>query len=178
MTERDARKLILRMHRGDELAAQQLWGFVAYRLVTYARVTLPTGMGSAAEDVVQGVFLKVLKLRRGTLRGIGDGTAYLYQMTRNEALNYGRGETRERARRRATPPIIQTAHDDRIEPVLKAITELPSQQQDVLVLRYVGGLTIDQVVEVLGVNRNTVASRSRLGVERLRDVLKNEVHDD
>lgn len=172
----DTRKLLLRMHRGDELAAQQLWSFVASRLIAYACVTLPAGMESAAEDVVQGVFLKALNLRRSRLKKIKDGTAYLYKMTRNEALNHGRSETRERSRRSATEPPIQTVKDWRIEPMLEAIQSLPESQREALVLRYIGGLTIDQVAEVLDEKKNTVASRSRLGLDRLRNELAKEAH--
>lgn len=60
------------------------------------------------------------------------------------------------------------------------IEGLPYEQRQVLLLRYVGGLTIDQIAEALGVNRNTVASRGRLGVQRLRKEMaseKQEVRD-
>tara|TARA_R110002072_G_scaffold42064_19_gene118586 strand:- start:178218 stop:178760 length:543 start_codon:yes stop_codon:yes gene_type:complete len=178
MEEPDTRKLMLRMHRGDELAAQQLWSFVASRLIAYARVTLPSGMGGAAEDVVQSVFLKVLKLPRRSLKDIQDATAYLYRATRNEALNYGRGEVRENARRRALEVQEQTPQDNRVEPMLTAMERLPADQQDVISLRYLGGLSIDQVAQVLDLNRNTVARRSRLGMNKLRDELSMAEYGD
>ena len=62
--------------------------------------------------------------------------------------------------------------------MIGAIDELVYEQREVILLRYIGGLTIDQVGEALGVNRNTVASRSRLGMERLRETMGVEMSVD
>lgn len=169
MDGRDVRSMMLRMHRGDELAAETLWAHFASRLTAYARVLLPNGYQFAAEDVVQGVFIRVLKMHRRHLRRVEDGTAFLFRVTRNEAINAGRGELRERARRRA----VEQREDgvgacEDVRRVLAAIEGLAYEQREVILLRYIGGLTIGQVSEALGVNRNTVASRGRLGMEKLR----------
>lgn len=178
MGEPDVRALLLRMHRGEELAAEALWALFAARLTAYARVMLPKGMGYSAEDVVQGVFVKVLGMRRGRLRKVRDGAAFLFRVTRNEALNYGRGELRELARRRAMEERAEGAEMGAdVRRVLEAIEGLVFEQREVILLRYVGGLTVDQVSEALEVSRGTVASRSRLGVGHLRDALGVEMRE-
>lgn len=174
----DVRALMLRMHRGEESAAETLWALFAPRLTAYARVLLPKGMGHLAEDVVQGVFVKVLGMRRGRLRDVRDGAAFLFRVTRNEAANSGRGELREIARRRVQEQRTGRAviGDDAAR-VLGAIEGLAYEQREVILLRYVGGLTVDQVSEALDVSRGTVASRSRLAVGHLRDVLGVEMNE-
>ena len=172
MGEPDVRVLMLRMHRGDESAAETLWARFAARLTAYARVMLPSGHQHSAEDVVQGVFVKVLRMRRGQLRRVQDGTALLFRITRNEAINAGRGELREQARRRAVERVEEsTLERTEVRRVLEAIEGLVYEQREVILLRYIGGLTVDQVSEALGVKRGTVASRSRLGMEKLRESL-------
>ena len=169
---------MLRMHRGEERAAETLWALFALRLAVYARSLLPAGMESSAEDVVQGVFVRVLEMRRGSLRRVNDGAAFLFRMTRNGALNTGRGEVRERARRRSAavgPAKLGIGEDARA--VLAAVEQLGEEQREVIVLRYFGGLTVDQVAEALGARRGTVASRGRLGVQRLRDVLGVDISE-
>lgn len=175
MPDADPKALLLRMHRGDESAAEALWAGFAPRLTAYARALLPSGCEWAAEDVVQSVFVQVLRMRRSALRGVRDGGAFLFRMTRNGAINHGRGEVREQARRRAAERAGggSTAEPD-LDGVLGLIEGLPYEQRQVLLLRYVGGLTIDQIAEALGVNRNTVASRGRLGVQRLRKEMASE----
>lgn len=177
--ERDeVQALMMRMHRGDERAAEMLWARLSARLIAYARVLLPKGHQSSAEDVVQGVFVKVLRMRRGALRKVTDGTAFLFRVTRNEAINAGRGELREQARRRAAEVDSAEAMErEEVRRVLEAIEGLVYEQREVILLRYIGGLTIDQVGAALGVNRNTVASRSRLGMERLRETLGVEMSE-
>ncbi|MFG0246104.1 MAG: RNA polymerase sigma factor [Phycisphaerales bacterium JB052] len=181
MVRDEVQALMMRMHRGDERAAEMLWARLSARLIAYARVLLPKGHQSSAEDVVQGVFVKVLRMRRGALRKVTDGTAFMFRITRNEAINAGRGELREQARRRRIEEREQHVHEtDEVQRMIGAIEDLVYEQREVILLRYIGGLTIDQVGEALGVNRNTVASRSRLGMERLRETMGaalNEVHD-
>ncbi|MHA7813825.1 MAG: RNA polymerase sigma factor [Phycisphaerales bacterium] len=175
--ERDeVQALMMRMHRGDERAAEMLWARLSARLIAYARVLLPKGHQSSAEDVVQGVFVKVLRMRRGAIRKVTDGTAFMFRVTRNEAINAGRGELREQARRRRIEEREQRVHEtDEVQRMIGAIEDLVYEQREVILLRYIGGLTIDQVGEALGVNRNTVASRSRLGMERLRETMGVEM---
>lgn len=180
--ERDeVQVLMMRMHRGDERAAEVLWARLSARLIAYARVLLPKGHQSSAEDVVQGVFVKVLRMRRGALRKVTDGTAFMFRVTRNEAINAGRGELREQARRRAAEvDSAEAMEHEEVRRVLEAIEGLVYEQREVILLRYIGGLTNGQVAEALGVNRNTVASRGRLGMEKLRESLgveMNEVRD-
>lgn len=178
MEQPDARALLLGMHRGQEPAAEMLWALFAPRLTAYARVLLPSGLESAAEDVVQGVFVKVLGMRRAKLRAVRDAGAFLFRVTRNEAINHGRGELREKARQHAAQRSVSHGpFDPGVARVLTAIERLPFEQREVLLLRYVGGLTIGQVGEALGVNRNTVASRGRLGLGRLREMMGADVSE-
>ena len=174
----EVQALMMRMHRGDEHGAEMLWARLGARLIAYARVLLPNGHQSGAEDVVQGAFIKVLKMRRSQLKKVQDGTAFMFRITRNEAINAGRGELRERTRRRRIEEREQRVHEtDEMLRMISAIEDLVYEQREVILLRYIGGLTIDQVGEALGVNRNTVASRSRLGMERLRETLGVELSE-
>jgi RNA polymerase sigma-70 factor (ECF subfamily) len=178
MERGEVHTLMMRMHRGDERAAEMLWARFAARLTAYARVLLPSGHQASAEDVVQGVFVNVLRMRRGRLRKVQDGAAFLFRVTRNEAINAGRGELREQARRRAAGGHGEVARaSEDVRRVLGAIEELAYEQREVLLLRYIGGLTIEQVSAALGVNRNTVASRGRLGMERVRERLGVDVSE-
>jgi len=174
-TRADHRTLLLRMHRGHEPSAERLWALLAPRLLAYARATLARDQRSCAEDVVQGVFLTVLARPRRELRGIEDVTAWMFRLTRNAALNHARGERREQDRRnqaRVEPGVPAVADD--LPDVVRAASGLSDAQRDVVLLRHIGGLTLEQVGMALGVNRNTVASRERAGLAAMRAVLGNE----
>ena len=59
--------------------------------------------------------------------------------------------------------------------VVEQLDTLPLQQRDVLVLHYVLGLTIPEIAEELGVPDETVRSRIRLGKERMRTQMGDEI---
>ena len=74
---------------GDEKAFQAL--FIDYYsvLVSFAMKYLDDQ--EAAEDIVQDVFVKIWETRE-KLGGIGNLSAYLYQMVRFKSFNYLRAE--------------------------------------------------------------------------------------
>lgn len=54
------------------------------------------------------------------------------------------------------------------------LATLPMQQQEVLVLRYYEELKIKEIADILGISENTVKTRIRLGLEKLRKITKKE----
>jgi len=171
-------RLLLAMHRGHEPSAERLWALLAPRLLAYAAAVLPRDQRDAADDVVQRVFCTVLDRPRRELRRVEDVTAWLFRVTRNTALNHTRSERRERGRRAelGAGPGAQAGGptgpgpvtDERAEQLHAATASLPEEQRDALLLRLVGGLTVEQAALALAVNRNTLASRHRAAVRTLR----------
>ena len=49
-----------------------------------------------------------------------------------------------------------------------ALTQLPPEQREVIVLKVWGGLTFSQIAETLGMPANTAASRYRYGLTALK----------
>jgi RNA polymerase sigma-70 factor (ECF subfamily) len=54
----------------------------------------------------------------------------------------------------------------------KALAELPEEQREVVVMRMWGGLTLEEIGAAVGVPLNTVASRYRYALEKLRSNLR------
>lgn len=139
---------------------------------------------TAAQDVVQDVFLRVWRnpakfdARRGELG------SYLRLMARSRAVDLwresqasGRAEDRlkvvvahEPPRYDIQPDHLALATADR-STVRAALNRLPDPQREALVLAYWGGLTADQIAVRAGVPLGTAKSRIRLGLARLRDEL-------
>ncbi len=163
--ESDDTHLLLRMHDGDGAAADLIWRRHAPSLRAYARSIVREE--SAAEDVVQRVFCRVLELPKARLRAIDVARPWLAAAVRNEAIRHLRGEGRERRRRNnaaaagalkrsAGPGIAPAGAHESVE---AALDSLPRRSREAIVLRHIAGLNFDQMAAALGLPRSTVASR-------------------
>jgi RNA polymerase sigma-70 factor (ECF subfamily) len=123
----------------------------------------------SAEDVVQQVFLKLLRARE---RLPQTPSAYLYRAVRNAALNYRRDVRREVEIPENENWLV--ARDGRAEETLAvegALRELPEEQRETIFLKVWAGMTLQEIAEMLEISINTAASRYRYAVEKLRERL-------
>ncbi len=135
----------------------------------------------AAEDVVQDVFLNVwrhaatYRAERGTVR------AWLLTIVRNQAINHMRafaargGVTadidglRSLASSMDTAAIVEQGYES--ERVREAVAMLPSNQRQVMILAYFGGLSHSEIARAIALPLGTVKGRLRLALKRLRSAL-------
>ena len=125
-----------------------------------------------AEDLVQGVFVKVAAMG-AQLLGVRRPGAYLHRMLRAAFLDRERhrtvaGEVPLADADRANTSGISQA--DRLA-LDAALAALPVEQREVVVLHLVEGLTFREVGAATGASVWTAASRYRLGMYRLRGIL-------
>lgn len=172
------RELLIAMHGGDPHAAAELWSRLGPRLVAYVRAALGPGRGEDAEDAVQAAFARVLELSHAQLRGIADPAAYIARAARRLSLNTVREASRRKRREtlRPTPPAAAAEPagplSDDAALLSRAVAALHPDDRELLLLRHVACLTFDQMALVLEVSRDTLASRHRAAIGRLRCVLE------
>lgn len=154
------------MHAGDERAARELWSCYAGRLRVYAG-----SLSVDADDIVQGVFLEVLRLRRSKVRAVRDPAAWLCTLTRHAALNARRGRTRRDRREACTEMRAEAALPTPMDGDAAAILErLPQPWREALVLRHAYGFTLERLADALGVSRSTAADRYGRGLALAREL--------
>ena len=122
---------------------------------------------AAAADVVQTVFVSLLRRRQSP----EFDERYLRRATRNECF------TALRKRRRdvlaSAAPILERIegasdrHDERIA-LERALRELPPEQREVVHLKSFEGMTFQEIAELTSESINTIASRYRYAIEKLR----------
>ncbi|HWZ46550.1 MAG TPA: RNA polymerase sigma factor [Candidatus Saccharimonadales bacterium] len=141
-------------------------------LVAYASSIL--GERSSAEDALQQVFLKLL---RGAMELPSPARPYLFSAVRNAALSMTRKS------RRDVPLADEAGPDNKCEQWFQApaelgywsaklegaIRELPQEQGEVLIMRIWGEMSFDEIATVLAISINTVASRYRYALAKLRE---------
>lgn len=129
-----------------------------------------------AEDAVQEAFAR---LWRSAARPEGDVVSYVFASVRNAAL--------DQARLRRAPgapavsifdadpatPLSAAIDAERRQGVRRAVDALPPKQRQTVVLRLYAGLTFRQIAETLAEPLQTVASRYRRALERIKESLEN-----
>jgi RNA polymerase sigma-70 factor (ECF subfamily) len=138
------------------------------------------GWTDEVEDVVQDVFLTVLKNTR-KFRGESGLSTWLTAITVNTCRKRGRKQQlRQRLlahlggrRRSALAPAADASAADRetFTGVRDAVRALPSRDREVIVLRYLEQMSVDRIGEVLGVSKNAVEVRLSRARQRLRELL-------
>ncbi|MBA3615287.1 MAG: sigma-70 family RNA polymerase sigma factor [Actinomycetota bacterium] len=168
--------LVRRMARGDERALSELYD-------RYSRPVYTTGLrllGDAqlAEEVVQDSFTSVWQKAASFDPERASFSTWLYRIARNRAVDMGR-------RRRVRPP---AAEEDPSRPaiggpqpeeqingwdVARALSQIPQQHREVLVLSYFEGLSQREISHRISVPLGTVKSRTTAALKRLHQAMTN-----
>ncbi len=168
-------ELMRRLAAGRAEALGPLHG--RYAGAVYGMAVRPLGR-SAAEEVVQEVFLTVWRKASTFDATRGEFRHWLLRIARNRVRN----EIRDRSRRPATAPLVDgdMAADDEPEPdeslwlahrrevLHRAIEALPPRQGQALRLAYLQELTHEQVAATLSLPLGTAKSRIQSGLQSLR----------
>lgn len=66
-------------------------------------------------------------------------------------------------------------HSEELDNLNKAIVQLPYHQREVVILHLQGGMKFRAIAESQNMSINTVQSRYRYGLDKLRSLLNSEV---
>jgi RNA polymerase sigma-70 factor (ECF subfamily) len=147
---------------GDVAAIEELY---RRRYRRFLRVALAvSGSREAAADAVQEGFARALR-ERHALRSEDALGAWVWRMVLNAAIDHGRRSARELP---GEPPETAAAEPDDLRELRAAVAALPDRQRHTLFLRHYADLSYDEIAEVLGVARGTVAAALHAAHERLR----------
>ena len=176
------RLLVWRFKRGSADALRTIYQKYADELLSLACNLLDEK--AAAEDVVQDVFVTfVASVSKFHLTGSLKG--YLATCVANRCRDYRRRNKRRQATTAAraegaTPdaksPIQLMICSEELKKLSGALSELPDEQRETIVLRLQGDLRFRQIGKMQNVSTKTAQSRYRYGLEKLRSTLNGEVH--
>lgn len=175
-------ELIALVARGDESALGVVYD--RYGGLVYTIALRVTGDRQTAEEVTQDVFQGVWQTAGSYQSGRGACAAWLVGIARHRAIDASRSK-RERARNREQTydqgvfaettgaPDPELTDLDLREAVRAALDALPPAQRQAVELAFYGGLTRVEIAERLGEPLGTVKTRLRLGLLKLRDLLRS-----
>ena len=166
-------KLRAALAQNDPAAVELIWDRYAGDLFAYLLVVLCSRHD--AEDVLQTVFVRIVQ-KRHRLAKARRLDAYVYRIARNEAFRLIGRRKKGRAIEAVNEswlivPEEKPELNDLAEQLQAALARLPQQQREVIVMKIYRQKTFLEISGLLGLAQNTVASRYRYGMEKLRTLL-------
>jgi RNA polymerase sigma-70 factor (ECF subfamily) len=174
--------------QGDRDAFRQL--FVTYKDTVYTMALHFTGNDAQACDITQQVFLKLFS-KIDQFQGASKFSTWLYRIVANACEDERRKTKRLvpiSTRPETGPMETKRPQEERVyrreiaASVRDAISELSPKLRLPILLRYVEGLSYEEIADTLGCSKGTVASRMNRGhkalakrLGHLRHVLQQEV---
>jgi RNA polymerase sigma-70 factor (ECF subfamily) len=174
MREKSDERLMQRYARGDAAAFEELYRRNRGPLYRYflRQVSDP----ATANDLYQGAWEKIIKARK-RYRPSAPFTTWMYRIAHNHLVDHYR-------RLRPAEPLEESLMDgdhagpvqdamgsEELERLRSGILSLPPEQRDALLLKLESGLKMEEIARVTGVSRETVKSRLRYAVRKLKQVM-------
>jgi RNA polymerase sigma-70 factor (ECF subfamily) len=173
-------ELMLRYRDGDKAAFEEL--YERHRLPLYRFLFRQLGNEQSCDDVFQEVWSKVIRARHN-YRASARFTTYLYRIARNSLIDHfrragkhsvaisdARDDVPEAAAATGDPAAAAERSDQR-EALLAALAQLPDEQREAFLLREEAGCGLAEIAEITGVGHETVKSRLRYALLKLRKSL-------
>ena len=181
----DMTRLLQKAKAGDSEAFTLL--VKAYQNKVYSLAYYVTKNHHDAEDVAQEVFLKIWRSLPSYRSDAPD--AWVMKIAKNTCLDFIKqkkrvepleyevdGETAERpipdTDVQSNPPDAAVQAEQR-QQIAKAILQLSDEHREILTLRYMDGLSYEQLCDVLDVGMGTVKSRLARAKKSLQNILKS-----
>lgn len=169
------RALLEAARNGDRKAAEALLRALLPRIRNLVRYFVRGD--SDVDDLAQEALVAVLKGIAG-YRGEGSVKSWVDRITvRTVFAHIRRARVSEQRHTEYTPDLAPVSDATSAQTFLarrravRALDEVPTDQRQVLVLHHIAGLGVREISEELSVPFETVRSRLRLGMARLRDAL-------
>ncbi|MBA2277670.1 MAG: sigma-70 family RNA polymerase sigma factor [Chloroflexia bacterium] len=169
---------------GDARAIEVLYD--RYNRIVFSFALRIVGDRQIAEELLQEVFFRVWRQAATFTDRRGSFVTWLLSITHNMAIDELRRRRRRPQRADQEDPVQVLAnlpdrgnsveHDVWLnslrDQVNVAMEALPAAQRDALELAYFRGLTQREIADELGQPLGTIKTRMRLGLRKLRDILK------
>jgi RNA polymerase sigma-70 factor (ECF subfamily) len=175
------RLLIRRFNRGDEGALCRIYEKYKHHLLKVATALLNDR--SAVEDVVHDVFVSFAQGTggfelSGNLKGYLSICIANRARDRNRAVQQNAGlDDAEQIGSDADGPADCAVHRELSQKLNYAMKQLPYEQREAIILHVQSKMRFRQIAKLQGVSVNTIQSRYRYGLNKLRSILTDELKE-
>lgn len=180
----DDAQLMLAYASGDADAFEVLYGRHKRALLQY--MTNSCGSEAIASEMFQDVWLKVIN-GRDTYQAHSPFNAWLFRIARHRLIDHYRSQGRvppmENINDDTTKNVLQFSHspltpeqlasiNQRENELYNALQQLPEVQREAVLLRHIAGMSIAEIASVVETGTETIKSRLRYAISKLRTMLE------
>jgi RNA polymerase sigma-70 factor (ECF subfamily) len=146
----------------------------------YHYLVLKLGSCQDAEDILQEIFYRFsyFSVRWQMIR---NPKAFVFKAARNEANRFLRQKLMQRKMKGSNPDhiaaiesVIQGPDRESERFLAEALARLPDGQREVIILKIFEGMTFKEIARMSRLSANTVASRYRYGLSKLRQRMETK----
>lgn len=176
-------RLMLAYRDGDAEAFERLYG--RYRARLYRHLAHQCGDSRLAEELYQDVWIKVINAR-SDYEPLAKFSTWLFRIAHHRLIDHYRQHAREVAgsydgelEPDALPgpagadPVVLAERQDIATRLAAALAALPPPQREAFLMAEEGGLTLDEIAIATASGRETVKSRLRYALGKLRHALQD-----
>lgn len=174
--------LLTAAQAGDEAAFAELFRHIQPLMLRYLSSVAPAEM---IDDIAAEAWLSVIRALDTFHDDLAGFTGWVLTMGRRRWID----ELRKRSRRQEvlgmsesvtdipSPISVETEVQDRFgsEAAMALVRTLPPDQAEVVALRAISGLSVEEVARIVGKTPGSVRVLSHRGLHRLRDLLGTDV---
>ena len=169
-------KLVKRAIGGDFRAFGDLYGVYLDRIYRYVFYQVKDKM--TAEDITEEVFIKAWKAIRSCEGKEQTFSAWLYRIAHNQVIDVFRNQQKERT---VEIESVADIHDTRKDietglahrELLDNIADLPSNQKQVIILKFIEGLDNREIEQIMGKSQGAIRVLQMRALAELRGKLSS-----
>lgn len=178
MTSQSDNQLMLKVRDGDLDKLGIL--FERHQKTLYNFFLRLTNNRNSSEDLVQEVFLRMLKYRH-TYRGDGKFTNWMFHISRNAHIDYFKKQGREQQMSedeqefmsRDPNPYKSMEQVQEIRLLRAALAQLPTEKKEVLILSRFHNMKYEEIARLQGCQVGTIKARVHRAIKDLREIYFN-----
>lgn len=163
----------------QDVEKEYLESFEAYSDAIYRFASFQTSNREIAKDIAQDVFLSTWKYLAGGGK-VENMRAFLYALTRNKVIDWRRKKKEESLEslgevgfdaidEHAQRNIERSAEARRVFRLIGAMEE---GTREPMLLRFVEGLSVKEIGEILGESENAISVRIHRGIKKLQKIMQ------
>ncbi len=149
--------------------------YIEYKPIVMSYISARVYCNEDAEDLCADVFVKFFGLLESYDEKRASVSTLLYKITHDAVIDYYRCK-REQDELSEDHAVLPSSEDiimdrERADELIKALSKLPQQQRDILILRFYRGWTLVRIAEEMGLSYNKVVSRQNSAFKALKEML-------